>query len=145
LQRQNLRWLDRDGDGIRCEPRHQFRLRRDAPRLITDFITERGVTPAAEVAYLLPVGLAAPVRLNGRLGWAHEFGDTERAATAFFDGTPSAASFTVIGAAAPRDAAVFGVGLALAVQSLDLFVRYEGAAGDGSSVQGGSAGLRFTF
>jgi len=99
----------------------------------------------AEIAYLLPVGLAAPVRLEGRLGWAHEFGDTERAATAFFDGTPSAASFTVVGASAPRDAAVFGVGLTLATPSLDLFVRYEGVAGDGASVQGGSAGLRFTF
>jgi uncharacterized protein with beta-barrel porin domain len=62
----------------------------------------------AEIAYLVPVGLAAPVRLSGRLGWAHEFGDTERAATAFFDGTPSAATFTVTGASAPRDAAVSG-------------------------------------
>ncbi len=73
----------------------------------------------AEIAYLLPVGLAAPLRLNGRLGWAHEFGDTERAATAVFDGTPSGASFTVVGAAAPRDAAVFGLGMTLAMPSLD--------------------------
>jgi hypothetical protein len=35
--------------------------------------------------------------------------------------------------------------MTLAMQSFDLFVRYEGAAGDGSTMQGGSAGLRFTF
>lgn len=98
-----------------------------------------------ELAYLLPVGLAAPLKLTGRLGWAHEFGDTDRVATAFFDGTPSAATFTVTGASVPRDAAVFGVGLTLATQSCDLFVRYDGVAGHGSTVQGGSAGLRFTF
>jgi outer membrane autotransporter protein len=99
----------------------------------------------AEIAYLLPVGLAAPLRLNGRLGWAHEFGDTERTATAVFDGTPSGAAFTVVGAAAPRDAALFGLGMTLAMPSLDIFARYEGLAGDGASVQGGSAGLRFIF
>jgi hypothetical protein len=35
--------------------------------------------------------------------------------------------------------------MTLAMPSLDLFVRYEGLAGDGASVQGGSAGLRFIF
>lgn len=99
----------------------------------------------AEIAYLLPVGLAAPMRLEGRLGWAHEFGGTTRAATAFFDGTPSEATFTVIGAAAPCDAALFGLGARLALPSVELHARYEGVVGDGFIVQGGSAGLRLLF
>ena len=99
----------------------------------------------AEIAYWLPVGLAAPLRLNGRLGWAHEFAGTQRTATAFFDGTPSEATFTVAGASAPRDAAVFGLEMTLAMPSADIYVGYEGAAGDGSSLQGGTAGIRFTF
>jgi subtilase-type serine protease len=98
-----------------------------------------------EAAVLLPAGFAAPLKLTGRLGWAHEFGDTARTANAFFDGTPSEATFTVVGASVPRDAAVYGAGLTLATPSFNLFVRYDGATGDGSNVQGGSAGLRFTF
>jgi hypothetical protein len=35
--------------------------------------------------------------------------------------------------------------MTLAMRSFDVFVRYEGAAGDGLTVQGGSAGLRFAF
>ena len=99
----------------------------------------------AEIAYWLPVGLATPLRLNGRLGWAHEFAGAQRTATAFFDGTPSEATFTVAGASAPRDAAVFGLEMTLAMPSADIYVDYEGATGDGSSLQGGTAGIRFTF
>lgn len=98
----------------------------------------------AEVVYGLPVGLAAPARLNGRLGWARELAGTQRIATAFLDGTPGA-SFTVNGANAPRDAAVFGLGMTLALRSFDLFVRYEGTAGSGATMQGGTGGLRFLF
>jgi len=99
----------------------------------------------AEIGYWLPVGLVSPVRLNGRLGWAHEFAGTQRMATAFFDGTPSEAPFTVAGASAPRDAAVFGLEVRLATPAADIYLGYEGAAGDGSSLQGGTAGVRFTF
>ena len=98
----------------------------------------------AEVVYGLPVGLAAPARLNGRLGWARELAGTQRIATAFLDGTPGA-SFTVNGANTPRDAAVFGLGMTLALRSFDLFVRYEGTAGSGATMQGGTGGLRFLF
>jgi len=98
-----------------------------------------------EIEYALAVGMASPLRLRGRLGWAHEFAETNRTATAFFDGTPSAAAFTVTGALAPRNVAVFGLDATLATQSFDLFVGYEGAAGDGASLQGGRVGGRFTF
>lgn len=98
-----------------------------------------------ELAYMLPVGVSAPLMISGRVGWAQEFGATERTASAFFDGTPSAATFTVTGAAVPGNAVVFGAGLALATPGFDLFARYDGAAGHGASVHGGSAGLRFVF
>ena len=98
-----------------------------------------------ELAYALPAVLAAPLVVSGRVGWAQEFGDTERTASAFFDGTPSAATFTVTGAAMPQNAVVFGAGLALAAPGFELFARYDGAEGDGASVHGGSAGLRFVF
>ena len=80
-----------------------------------------------ELAYLLPAGFAAPLMISGRVGWAQEFGDTERTASAFFDGTPSAATFTVTGAPVPGNAVVFGAGLALAAPGFDLFARYDGA------------------
>ena len=83
--------------------------------------------------------------ISGRVGWAQEFADTGRTASAFFDGTPSAATFTVTGAPVPGNAVVFGAGLALAAPGFDLFARYDGATGDGGSVHGGSAGLRFVF
>ena len=98
-----------------------------------------------ELAYLLPAGFAAPLMISGRVGWAQEFGDTERTASVFFDGTPSAATFTVTGAPVPGNAVVFGAGLALAAPGFELFARYDGATGDGGSVHGGSAGLRFVF
>lgn len=99
----------------------------------------------AELRYALPLGMASPLQFRGRLGWAHEFAGTNRTATAFFDGTPSAAAFTVTGALAPRDAAVFGLDAILAMPSFDLFAGYEGAAGDGASLQGGSVSARVQF
>jgi outer membrane autotransporter protein len=52
----------------------------------------------------------------------------------------------VNGVPAPRDAAVIGIGASLAVrQSVDLFLRYDGALASGASTQAGTAGLRVTF
>jgi outer membrane autotransporter protein len=98
-----------------------------------------------ELSYFIPLGANVPLKLTGRLGWAHQYAGTDRTATAFFDGTPSQATFTVTGAEAPRDAALFGAGMTVQTPSFELFARYEGATGDGETVQGGSAGLRITF
>jgi outer membrane autotransporter protein len=98
----------------------------------------------AELVYGLPVGLAAPLQLSGRLGWAHELADTQRTATAFFQGVPGT-SFTVDGASVPRDTALFGLGMTLAMPAFNLFARYDGSAGGGSTIQGGSAGVRLVF
>ena len=71
-----------------------------------------------ELAYVLPAVFAAPLVISGRVGWAQEFGDTERNASAFFDGTPSAATFTVTGAPVPRQRRGVGAGRALAAPRL---------------------------
>jgi outer membrane autotransporter protein len=98
-----------------------------------------------EISYALPIGQPAPLQFNGRLGWAHDFADTQRSVTAFLDGTPSAAPFTVLGAPAPRDAAVFSLSAVQRLAGLDIFARYEGTAGGGSFQQAATAGVRFNF
>ena len=104
----------------------------------------RGIL-GAELSHDLPVGLPMPLLLTLRAGWAHEFANPSRGVTAGFVGLPGA-TFTVHGAAVPRDAAVAGIGASLAVQpSIDVFLRYDGALASGASTQAGSAGLRFAF
>jgi uncharacterized protein with beta-barrel porin domain len=98
-----------------------------------------------EFNYTLPVGQSAPLQFNVRLGWAHDFADNQRSATAFLDGTPSAAPFTVEGAPVPRNAAMFSLSAIQRVAGLDVFARYEGTAGGGSFLQTATAGVRFTF
>ena len=98
----------------------------------------------AEVVHGLPVGLAAPLQLSTRLAWAHELADPRRTATAFLVGT-SGTTFTVDGAPAPRDSAIFGLGMTLAMPAVNLFVRYDGSAGSDTTVQGGSLGVRVLF
>lgn len=102
-------------------------------------------TLGAELAYALPLDGDAPLRLSGRLGWAHDFVDPQRTSTAYFEGTPSLAQFTVAGAPALRDVVVFGAGIAQSLPSFDLVLHYEGTAGEGSIMQSGTAGIRFTF
>jgi len=99
----------------------------------------------AELAHELPIGLSVPLQLTLRAGLAHEFASVSRSITAGFVGLLGAA-FTVNGVSVPRDAAVIDVGASLAVlQSVDLFLRYDGALASGASMQGGTVGLRVTF
>lgn len=104
----------------------------------------RGVL-GAELAHELPVGLSVPLQLTLRAGWAHEFAGVSRSIAAGFVGLPGAA-FTVDGTSVPRDAAVIGVGASLTVlQSVDLFLRYDGTLASGELIEGGTAGLRVAF
>ncbi len=97
-----------------------------------------------EVSYDLPLGLAAPLGISARAGWAHDYADVNRAITANFQGTPDA-SFTVNGARWPRDAAAVGARVSLPTQPADLFVRYDGTLAGGVSVNSATAGLRLAF
>jgi uncharacterized protein with beta-barrel porin domain len=97
-----------------------------------------------EVAYDLPLGLAAPLVLAARAGWAHDYADVNRRVTANFQGAPDA-SFSVNGARWPRDAAEVGVRFSLPLQPLRLFVRYDGALASNASIHSATAGLVIAF
>jgi hypothetical protein len=97
-----------------------------------------------ELAYDLPLGLAAPLGFSARAGWAHDYADVNRGVTANFQGAANA-SFTVNGARWPRDAAAVGVRFSLPLQPVNLFVRYDGALASGASIHSATAGLVITF
>jgi outer membrane autotransporter protein len=121
-----------------------------------DLIVNGNSTEAAvglfggELTQEVAVGLQAPLLVKLRAGWAHDFADTSHGFTAGFQGLPGP-TFAIAGVDATGDAAVINVLASLTVRhSLDVFVRYDATfATDGSaddtSVQGGSAGLRFAF
>ena len=101
-------------------------------------------TLGLELAYDLPLGLAAPLGFSARAGWGHDFADVNRSITATLQGTPDA-SFTVNGARWPRDAAVAGVRISLPSQAVNLFVRYDGALASNASIHSATAGLVINF
>ncbi|MFE0758264.1 autotransporter domain-containing protein [Inquilinus sp. NPDC058860] len=97
----------------------------------------------AELAHRLDIGLAAPLGLSLRAAWSHDVGDTDRSFDGRFEG--SDAEFTVEGARAPRDLARIGVGVTLAAQAVNLFLRYDGSFADDYRSQAATGGLRVSF
>ncbi len=97
----------------------------------------------AELAHRLDIGLGAPLGLSLRAAWSHDVGDTDRSFDGRFEG--SDAEFTVEGAHAPRDLARVGVGVTLAAQAVNLFLRYDGSFADGYRSQAATGGLRVSF
>ena len=82
--------------------------------------------------------------LSGRLAWTHELADVLRRSDATLRGLADA-SFTVRSAAAPRDAAVLGLGLAAASGRGSGFLRYEGTVANGAATHTFAAGLGLRF
>lgn len=101
-------------------------------------------TLGAELSYDLPLGLAVPLGLSARAGWAHDFASVTRNVTANFEGTPDA-SFTVNGARWPRNAAAVGVRCSLPLQPANLFIRYDGTLASGASIHSATAGVLIVF
>lgn len=97
----------------------------------------------AELAHRFDLGLGAPLGLSLRAAWSHDVGDTDRSFDGRFEG--SDAEFTVDGARAPRDQARIGVGITLAAQAMNLFLRYDGSFADGYRSQAATGGLRVSF
>jgi uncharacterized protein with beta-barrel porin domain len=96
-----------------------------------------------QLSDVVPIGQIKVVA-DARLGWTHEFASTSRSAIESFTGAPGA-SFTVVGAAVPRDAALVSFGVATRVAAdTSLYVTYEGQFGDGYS-NAATGGLRFTW
>jgi outer membrane autotransporter protein len=80
-----------------------------------------------------------------RFGWSHEYADTTRPVTAALAGAP-ALSFTTLGAAAPRDGAVLGLGLKAAIaDSTSLYFRYDGDLAGGNTSHVLNAGVRYVW
>jgi|GEM_PF-2524275 len=97
----------------------------------------------AELAHRFDLGLGAPLGLSLRAAWSHDVGDTDRSFDGRFEG--SDAEFTVDGAHAPRDLARIGVGITLAAQEMNLFLRYDGSFADSYRSQAATGGLRVSF
>ncbi len=80
-----------------------------------------------------------------RLGWSHEFADTTRPVTASFAGAP-ALGFTTLGASAPRDGVVLGLGANTAIaERTSLYFRYDGDLAGANTNHVLSAGVRYVW
>ena len=102
-------------------------------------------TLGVDLAGAIEVGARAPLALKLRLGWMHEYADTNRPITAAFTGVPTS-TFTVAGASPPRDSAVIGLAASLAVsQSTSLYLGYDGELGGGADNHALTAGLRIVW
>ena len=80
-----------------------------------------------------------------RLGWSHEFADTSRPVSASFAGAP-AIGFTTVGAQAPRDGVVLGLGASTQVaERTSVYLRYDGELAGGNTNHGLNAGVRYVW
>jgi autotransporter-associated beta strand protein len=102
-------------------------------------------TLGAEATAEIPTGATGKLGLLFRVGWVHEYANTDRPVTAAFAGAPGS-SFTVLGATPARDMAAlsFAANTALA-DATSLFIRYDGEVGGGSDNHAFTAGLRMTW
>ena len=104
-----------------------------------------GVAAAAALLSGCVGGRIASVNLHLRLGWSHEFADASRPVTASFAGAP-AISFTTLGASAPRDGAVLGLGAnALIADATSIYARYDCDLQGGNTSHIFSVGLRMVW
>ncbi|OYX06355.1 MAG: hypothetical protein B7Z15_16480 [Rhizobiales bacterium 32-66-8] len=107
-------------------------------------LTSVRTTLGADFSTRLAVG-SMPLDLSLRLGWVHEFGDTDRPFTAAFTSAPWA-SFTVYGAPEQRDSALIGFGAnAQILPNAALFASYDAELGSGSDNHQVWGGIRFTW
>ena len=83
--------------------------------------------------------------LDLRLGWQHEYANTNRPITAALAGAPFAA-FTVFGATPQRDSAVVGFSAKTAIaEATQLYLRYDGEIGSGTDNHALNVGVRFSW
>lgn len=86
-------------------------------------------TFGADLAAGFDLGGGLPLDVGVRVGWMHEFADTDRPITAAFAGA-SGPEFTVSGATAARDSAVIGFTAATTIAAnTSLSVGYDGEVG----------------
>ena len=102
-------------------------------------------TFGADLAGAIGLGDTRTLDLALRLGWQHEFADTGRPITAAFAAAPANA-FTVYGATPQRDAAIIGFLASTSIAAAtSLYLRYDGAIGNGTDNHTLNVGVRLTW
>jgi autotransporter-associated beta strand protein len=100
-----------------------------------------GVTLGGE----MDIGSGNKLAGQFKVGWAHEFANTDRPVTASFVGAP-AVPFTTYGAAPQRDGVILGLNATANIgERTNLFLRYEGEFQGIDNSHALSAGIRFTW
>ena len=102
-------------------------------------------TFGADLAGAIGLGDTRTLDLALRLGWQHEFADTGRPITAAFAAAPANA-FTVYGATPQRDAAIIGFLASTSIAAAtSVYLRYDGAIGNGTDNHTLNVGVRMTW
>jgi autotransporter-associated beta strand protein len=99
----------------------------------------------AQIGGAMDLGWREKLGVQLRLGWSHEYADTNRPVTASFVGAPSA-PFTTYGIGPQRDGAVVGLAANTAIaEATSVYLRYEGniSGQDGSHAL--TAGVRMSW
>jgi outer membrane autotransporter protein len=98
-----------------------------------------------ELGGAIDMGWSEKLRLQMRLGWAHEYVDVSHPVTASFAGAP-AAGFTVFGAVPNRDSAIVSLAADTAIgKATSLYLPYDGDLSSADSSHALSVGLRMTW
>ncbi len=91
------------------------------------------------------MGLREKLLAQFRLGWSHEYADTNRPVSAALAGAPTV-PFMTYGASPQRDGAVVGVSVNTVVaDATSLYLRYEGDFSGLDSTHALTAGVRITW
>lgn len=99
----------------------------------------------AQLGGAMDLGWREKLSAQIKLGWSHEYANTDRPVTASFAGAP-AFPFTTYGAAPQRDGIVLGFNAGTAVaERTSVYLRYEGEFSGLDNAQALSAGIRMTW
>ncbi|WP_395709007.1 autotransporter domain-containing protein [Reyranella sp.] len=99
----------------------------------------------AQMGGAMDMGWRDKLNAQVRLGWSHEYANTDRPVTASFAGAPTI-PFTTFGASPQRDGVVIGLAFNTAIaQASSIYLRYEGDISGQDSNHALAVGLRMTW
>jgi outer membrane autotransporter protein len=99
----------------------------------------------AQIGGAMDLGWREKLAVQLRLGWGHEYADTNRPVVASFVGAPSA-PFTTYGISPQRDSAVVGFSANTGIaDATSVYLRYEGNISGQDSSHALTAGFRMTW
>ena len=99
----------------------------------------------AQIGGAMDLGWREKLAIQLRLGWGHEYADTNRPVAASFVGAPSA-PFTTYGISPQRDSAVVGFAANTAIaNATSVYLRFEGNIAGQDSSHALTAGLRMIW